>query len=141
MALQETLLKSLLQKPQLSVDLNLATQKCTLESFTASVLKLSRTWRTLFRSMSVTMDMCVADASKLSRKAETFSHHTYVSSEKQLMVLDIQGVKYTLCDPEIATSEVVDNADNSIFFCCGNLSSEASEKFKEETTSSVIYLD
>ena len=91
--------------------------------------------------MSVTMDMCVADASELSRKAETFSHHTYVSSEKQLMVLDIQGVKYTLCDPEIATSEVVDNADNSIFFCCGNLSSEASEKFKEETTSSVIYLD
>ena len=72
------------------------------------------------------------DGSELSIKAETFSHYTYVSSGKQLMVLDIQGVDYTLCDPEIATSELLDNADNSIFFCCGNLSSQAIDKFNEE---------
>ena len=57
-----------------------------------------------------------SNGSELSSKAETFSHYTYVSSEKQLIVLDIQEVEYTLCDPEIATSELVDNADNSFFF-------------------------
>ena len=54
MALEETFLKSLLQKLQSSMDLNLATQKFTLESFTASVLQSRRTWRALFRSMSIT---------------------------------------------------------------------------------------
>ena len=66
--------------------------------------------------------MC-SNGSELSSKAETFSHYTYVSSGKQLMVLDIQGVEYTLCDAEIATFERLDNAANSILFCCGNLSS------------------
>ena len=47
------------------------------------------------------------------------------------MVLDIQGVGYSLSDPEIVTSELLDNTDNSIFFCCGNLSSQAIYKFKE----------
>ena len=59
--------------------------------------------------------MC-SNGSELSSKAETFSHYTYISSEKQLMVLDIQGVEYTLSDPEKATCELVANADNSIFF-------------------------
>jgi len=48
------------------------------------------------------------------------------------MVLYIQGVVYSLSDPEIATSEHLDSADNSIFFCCGNLSSPGICKFKEE---------
>ena len=56
------------------------------------------------------------DGSELSSKAETFSHYSYVKSGKQLMVLDIQGVGYFLSDPEIATSELLDSADNSIFF-------------------------
>ena len=30
-----------------------------------------------------------------------FSHYTYIKSGKQLMVLDIQGAGYSLCDPEI----------------------------------------
>ena len=72
------------------------------------------------------------DGGELSSKVETFSHYTYVKSGTQLMVLDIQGVGYSLSDPEIATSELLDNTDNSIFFCCGNLSSQAIYKFKEE---------
>jgi len=56
------------------------------------------------------------DGGELSSKAETFSHYSYVKSGKQLMVLDIQGVGYFLSDPEIATSELLDSADNSIFF-------------------------
>jgi len=72
------------------------------------------------------------DGGELSSKAETFSHYSYVKSGKQLMVLDIQGVGYSLSDPEIATSELLDSADNSIFFCCGNLLSQAIYKFKEE---------
>lgn len=33
-------------------------------------------------------------------------HYTYVKSQQQLMVTDIQGVDYTLCDPEVASSEL-----------------------------------
>lgn len=72
------------------------------------------------------------DGDALSCKAESFSHYTYAKSGKQLMVVDIQGVDYTLCDPEIATSELMDSEDNSIRFCCGNLSSQAIDRFKEE---------
>ncbi|XP_078368275.1 myosin heavy chain kinase A-like [Oculina patagonica] len=78
-----------------------------------------------------TGEVC-GDGGEVSCKAETFSHYTYCKSGKQLMVVDIQGVDYTLFDPEIATSELLDNADQSIFFCCGNLSSQAIEKFKTE---------
>ena len=37
-------------------------------------------------------------------KAETFAHYSYVKFGKQLMVLDLQGVDYWLCDPEVAVS-------------------------------------
>ena len=48
-------------------------------------------------------EMCVApdDVSEISHKAETSVHCTYVKSQQQLMVTDIQGVDYTLCDPEV----------------------------------------
>ena len=72
------------------------------------------------------------EGDELSCKAETFSHYIYAKSGKQLMVVDILGVDYTLCDPEIATCELLENADQSILFCCGNLSSQAIERFKEE---------
>ena len=62
-------------------------------------------------------------------KAEAFSHFTYQKSGQQLMVVDIQGVGHQLFDPEIATSTLMDD-DMSIFFCCGNLSTQAITKFK-----------
>ena len=69
--------------------------------------------------------------SELREIAETFSHFTYINSGRQLMVLDIQGIGHTLCDPEIATTELMDESGSSILFCCGNLSSDAIGKFKE----------
>lgn len=78
-----------------------------------------------------TGEMCVApdDVSEISHKAETYVHYTYVKSQQQLMVTDIQGVDYTLCDPEVASSELKDPDDNSFRFCTGNLSFQAIDKF------------
>ena len=64
----------------------------------------------------------------LALKAEMFAHYTYVKSQNRLMVLDIQGADYSLCDPEIASSQLVDDNDN-ILFCNGNLSSQAIDTF------------
>ncbi|XP_020910139.2 alpha-protein kinase 1, partial [Exaiptasia diaphana] len=58
-------------------------------------------------------------------KAEAFVHYTYVY--EQLMVTDIQGVGYTLCDPEIAST--AEDEDKSKLFCCGNLSELAIRGF------------
>ncbi len=62
-------------------------------------------------------------------KAQCYCHYTYVKSKKQLMVLDIQGVNYQLCDPEISSTNLKDTADQDILFCCGNLSTQAIENF------------
>ena len=59
-------------------------------------------------------------------KAETFVHYSYVKSAKQLMIVDIQGVNYALCDPEIASSTLMAR-DETILFCSGNLSTAAIE--------------
>ena len=47
------------------------------------------------------------------------------------MALDIQGVVYNLCEPEIATTNLTDN-DSTILFFCGNLSTKAIEKFCQD---------
>ena len=36
------------------------------------------------------------------------------------MVLDIQSISNTLCDPEIATEDIID-VDDEFLFCLGNL--------------------
>ena len=53
-----------------------------------------------------------------------------VKSGKKLMVVDIQGKGYSLCDPEVASAELRDADDNTILFCSGN-SYSAIEKFNE----------
>ena len=68
------------------------------------------------------------DQSDIALKAEMFSHYTYAKSQSQLMVLDVQGAGYSLCDPEIASSQLVDDEEN-ILFCNGNLSSQAIDTF------------
>ena len=85
-----------------------------------------------------TGEICVGTevSTEVSLKAETFVHYTYIKSKKQLMVTDIQGIEYTLCDPEIASVTQQDPSDQSIYFCTGNLSTQAIETFfgKHECT-------
>ena len=50
------------------------------------------------------------------KKVEAFVHYTYKKSEGNLMVLDIQGIGNVLCDPEIATEDIVD-IDDEFLFC------------------------
>ena len=71
--------------------------------------------------------------SEQSIKAETFVHYSYVKSVKQLMIVDIQGVNYALCDPEIASSTLMAR-DETILFCSGNLSTAAIEVFLSNHT-------
>ena len=44
------------------------------------------------------------------------------------MVLDIQGIGNILCDPEIATEDIVD-IDDEFLFCLGNLAINAIQAF------------
>ena len=61
------------------------------------------------------------DYHELRMKAKTFSHYTYITSNRQLMLLDIQGTGYTLCDPEIATSNLLDEEQTIYLKCNPNI--------------------
>ena len=62
------------------------------------------------------------------KKVEAFAHCTYKKSEDNLMVLDIQGIGNILCDPEIATEDIVD-IDDELLFCLSNLATNAIQAF------------
>eukprot|EP00112_Aurelia_sp_Birch-Aquarium-sp1_P014185 Seg3046.1 transcript_id=Seg3046.1/GoldUCD/mRNA.D3Y31 product="Eukaryotic elongation factor 2 kinase" protein_id=Seg3046.1/GoldUCD/D3Y31 len=66
----------------------------------------------------------------LLQKAECFAHFSYIHTQRKMMVLDLQGVDYMLCDPEISTSTLVE--DGELNFCSGNLSTDAMTTFFEE---------
>lgn len=70
----------------------------------------------------------VNDEIKL-KKAETFAHFTYIDSEQTIMVVDLQGVNFTLSDPEIASKNTYDESSNKMYFCSGNWGEEAIRKF------------
>lgn len=83
---------------------------------------------------------CVVSPSKeydeIFQKAQCLTHFSYLYSKKKLMVLDIQGSKYQLYDPELATAELNEEDEESderseFFFCAGNLSSLSIDRFKE----------
>ena len=57
-------------------------------------------------------------------KAVTFVHYTYEKSQGNLVVLDIQAVDYSLCDPEVASKENKTDSEEH-YFCFGNLSERA----------------
>lgn len=69
---------------------------------------------------------------EVSLKAEAFCHYTYEKSGQQLMVVDILGVDHNLFDPEVASSTLIDDNDKKTFFCCGNLCTDAIDRFKVE---------
>ena len=73
-------------------------------------------------------NIILQDGSATALKAETFAHYTYEKSEKKLIVLDVQGVGFTLTDPEIASAELRDSK-NKILFCSGSHSTLAIQGF------------
>ena len=69
----------------------------------------------------------VSNSVKDQRTAHSCAKHKLIT--KQLVVVDIQGVDYQLCDPEISSTNLKDTADENILFCCGNLSFQAIKNF------------
>lgn len=69
------------------------------------------------------------DDSEIVLKAETFVHYTYVKSSKKLMVLDIQGAGYNVCDPEVSSANLKADDEDQILFCSGNLSTSVIDTF------------
>ena len=55
--------------------------------------------------------ICLKDLEN-TEKAETFVHYTYEKSNNRLMVTDLQGVGYHLCDPETGTQTIVEEKSN-----------------------------
>lgn len=83
---------------------------------------------------------CIDSPSKeyddIFAKAQCLAHFSYLYSKKKLMILDIQGAKYDLYDPELATTEIPEQSEESddsedFFFCAGNLSIVGINHFKE----------
>jgi hypothetical protein len=60
-------------------------------------------------------------------KAECLAHFSFEKSNRKLMFVDIQGCGVKLYDPEIASSELVE--DGEVLFCAGNLSNTAIDNF------------
>ena len=81
--------------------------------------------------------ICLNDLD-ITEKAKTFVHYTYEKSNNRLMITDLQGVGYQLCDSESATHTIVEvKSDKSkmlveYLFCAGNLSTTAFENFDRE---------
>ena len=81
--------------------------------------------------------ICLNDLD-ITKKTETFVHYTYEKSNNRLMITDLQGVGYQLCDPEIATQTIKgEKSDKSkmlveYLFCAGNSSTTAFENFERE---------
>ncbi len=53
------------------------------------------------------------------------------------MLLDVQGNRYNMFDPEIASSDLLDE-DNKFLYCTGNLSEIAINKFVNSHKCSVF---
>ena len=62
------------------------------------------------------------------KKTESLAHFSYERSDKELMILDMQGSGNYLFDPEIASKKLLDD-DNEVLFSTGNLSTMAINNF------------
>ena len=72
-----------------------------------------------------TGDICAHKDTELGLKAQAFVHYTYNKSDNHLVVLDIQGVGYKLCNHKTATTHK-DDKDN-FYFCTGNPFTQATD--------------
>ena len=70
----------------------------------------------------------------LTIKAESCTHYTHGKSNNEMMILDIQRFGHQLIDPEIATSSLMDDDHTHIYFCSGNLSVAAFNRFVDMHT-------
>ena len=66
----------------------------------------------------------------LTEKAECLTHFSFERSNKEIIVVDIQGCGPLLFDPQIASREIIANAE--YLFCTGNLSDNAMKTFTEK---------
>ena len=76
-------------------------------------------------------DECNDEYREFFEKAQCLVHYSYNVSEQKLMLLDIQGSKYDVYDPEIATENVMDEESDEFYFCCGNCTSHGKAQFLE----------
>lgn len=71
--------------------------------------------------------ICGDTSNPLCNKAECLAHYSFERSNKEVMIVDIQGCDYLLFDPEIASKEL--KSSDEFLFCTGNLSTTAIQKF------------
>ena len=76
---------------------------------------------------------CENNADPMQKKAECLFHYTYQHSNEEVMLVDVQGVGYSLFDPEIVSSPLLNN-QNEGTFTTGNLSREAINNFIQRHT-------
>ena len=97
--------------------------------------KIGEEYVTIEESVDGTFRKCVnnngsvcdkGDRSALFDEAECLAHFTYEGSEKEVMLLDIQGCEYSLIYLEIASKELT---PTDLLFCAGNLSANAISTF------------
>ena len=64
-------------------------------------------------------------------KAEALAHSSYDVSKQKFLLVDIQGIGYTLCGPEIASTDLTTKEidGDKLNFCMGNLSTKAIDTF------------
>jgi len=68
----------------------------------------------------------------LLTKAETLVHFSFSASEGKFLLTDIQGVNFTLTDPEIASMELISEEEpDEINFCIGNMAERGIVTFFE----------
>lgn len=65
--------------------------------------------------------------SEILKKAESLAYFSYERSEKEFMILDMQGSGYHLFDPERASKKLIE--DKEVLFSTGNLSTTAINNF------------
>lgn len=68
---------------------------------------------------------------ELFEKAQCLVHFTYEFSDGKLMLTDIQGAGYCLCDPEISSQDVSDGESDELYFCVGNCAGVGIEGFQK----------
>ena len=68
--------------------------------------------------VSSLIHICGDTNNPVCNKAECLAHYSFERSNKEVMVVDIQGCDHFLFDPEVASKEL--KSSEEFFFCSGN---------------------